>query len=115
VAARAAGLYVRLSSSNLFYPNFQGCGIFNRRIARRTLQAMVFFGILAIFYQVISLVPAFHGLGVAAKTLGIQGETARDGRQTLTIGFLQECGNRGMSDIVANSDDLDRVIRLSHG
>ncbi|KAG4412223.1 hypothetical protein IFR04_014635 [Cadophora malorum] len=72
---------------------------------------MVFFGILAIFYQVISLVPAFHGLGVAAKTLGIQGETARDGRQTLTIEFLQECGNRKTQNLPLGKDCLKYLTK----
>lgn len=55
---------------------------------------MLIFGILNIIYQATSLVPAFRSSVVAAQALGMQGDTARDGRQSLTYGFLQECGNR---------------------
>ncbi|KAH7360998.1 hypothetical protein BKA65DRAFT_547698 [Rhexocercosporidium sp. MPI-PUGE-AT-0058] len=65
---------------------------------------MLVFGILNVMYQTTSLVPAFRSAGVAAQALGMQGDTARDGRQTLTYGFLQECGNRKAQSLPLGKD-----------
>ncbi|KAL5326459.1 hypothetical protein ACEPPN_004144 [Leptodophora sp. 'Broadleaf-Isolate-01'] len=65
---------------------------------------MLIFGILNIIYQATSLVPAFRSSVVAAQALGMQGDTARDGRQSLTYGFLQECGNRKAQNLPLGKD-----------
>lgn len=75
------------------------CFLPKRNLARLTFQATVAFGALTLLYQAISLVPLFQSTSVAAHALGIQGDSARDGRQSLTHGFLQECRERKVCGI----------------
>jgi hypothetical protein len=68
--------------------------VLSNKMARRSLQAMVIFGTITLFYQFISLVPAFQGALAASQGLRVQVESETDSRQSLTYGFLSECANR---------------------
>ncbi|KAK0100420.1 hypothetical protein ONS95_008368 [Cadophora gregata] len=83
---------------------FPKLNLLNRKLARLTFQAMVAFGVLTIVYQGISLIPAFQSSRTALRALGIQWESARDGRQTLVFGFLQECASRKAQGLPLGND-----------
>ncbi|KAG4440702.1 hypothetical protein IFR05_003796 [Cadophora sp. M221] len=93
-------------------PRLPSCNPLNHKIARFTFQAMLIFGILNIAYQATSLVPAFRSSVVAAQALDVQGDTAHDGRQTLTYGFLQECGNRNVQNLPLGKDCVKYLTKI---
>jgi hypothetical protein len=66
----------------------------SNKIARRTLQAMVIFGVVTLLYQSVSLVPAFQGLLATYRGLQIQVQSEADSRQNVAYGFLSECSTR---------------------
>ncbi|KAH7417646.1 hypothetical protein BKA64DRAFT_740118 [Cadophora sp. MPI-SDFR-AT-0126] len=78
--------------------------LLNRKLARLTFQAMVIFGVITIVYQGISLIPAFQSSRSALRALSIQWQSARDSRQTLAFGFLQECANRKEQGLPLGND-----------
>jgi hypothetical protein len=61
---------------------------------------MVILGTITLFYQFVSLVPAFQGALAASRGLQVQIEGENDSRQSLAYGFLSECANRKVWTLV---------------
>ncbi|PVH82260.1 hypothetical protein DL98DRAFT_530362 [Cadophora sp. DSE1049] len=83
----------------------------SRRTAFRTLQATIAFGILTIIYQALSLAPSFQSARIASYALGVQSDSAREGRQAVTLEFLQECSNRKSQNLPLGKDCVKYLLR----
>jgi hypothetical protein len=69
----------------------------SNKIARRTLKAMIIFGIIASLFQLTSLGPQIHGAYAAAAGLKIQMKGEADARQNIAFAFQSNCMNRKVS------------------
>lgn len=71
----------------------------SNKIARRTLQTMIVFGVIGSLYYIISLVPQFQSVNAAIFGVQIQAKGETDSRQAIAYEFLSECANRKVWEI----------------
>jgi hypothetical protein len=66
----------------------------SNKIAHRTFNAMIIFGIVELDYEYTSLGPQFWSAHTAARGLELQIQAGTDARQSMAYAFLAECANR---------------------
>ncbi|KAN0115220.1 hypothetical protein V8E51_004764 [Hyaloscypha variabilis] len=81
----------------------------SNKIAHRTFNAMIIFGIVGLVYEYTSLGSQFWSAHTAARRLELQIQAGTDARQSMAYAFLAECANRKSNSLPLGPDCIKHL------